>query len=97
MAVSVDYYGKLETSARMAGIDDRGSYRRHQPDADKVLGAAIRRQHRRIDVPGIPRALTRDDMDKGVGNAEYLAGKLAQGHDSTAGQKAARVRQRPRG
>ncbi len=85
--VSVDYYGKLEKSARNAGMEmgevTAGISRAH----DKVLGSAIGGnigESMFLESLG----LTREDMEKGVGNVEYLAQRL-KGMNLSAGQKAA--------
>ncbi len=85
--VSVDYYGKLEKSARYAGITIGEVTAGISGAHEKVLSAATGgSMGESVFLESL--GLTRDDMRKGIGNAEYLANRLSGMH-LTAGQKAA--------
>ena len=84
---SVDYYGKLEKSARYAGITIGEVTAGISGAHDKVLAAATGgNMGESVFLQSL--GLTRSDMQKGIGNAEYLAQRLSGMH-LTAGQKAA--------
>lgn len=85
--VSVDYYGKLEKSARYAGITIGEVTAGISGAHEKVLSAATGgNMGESVFLESL--GLTRSDMQKGIGNAEYLAQRLSGMH-LTAGQKAA--------
>lgn len=84
--VSVDYYGKLEKSARYAGITIGEVTAGISGAHEKVLSAATGgNMGESVFLESL--GLTRSDMQEGIGNAEYLAQRLSGMH-LTAGQKA---------
>ena len=87
LSVSVDYYGKLEKSARGAGLSMGEVTAAMSTMESKVLGAATGgSMGESVYLQSL--GLTRDDMREGIGNAEYLARRL-HGMNLTGGQKAA--------
>jgi hypothetical protein len=87
LGVSVDYYGKLEKSARMAGITIGEVTAGIGGARDKVLAASTGgSMGESVFLQSL--GLTQADMREGAGNAEYLANRLSGMH-LTGGQKAA--------
>jgi hypothetical protein len=85
--VSVDYYGKLEKSARSAGITMGEVTAGLSGAHEKILSAATGgNMGESVFLESL--GLTRGDMQRGIGNAEYLAQRL-NGMSLTGGQKAA--------
>ena len=86
LSISVGYYGKLEKSARSAGLSMGEVTAAMGSMESKVLSAATGgNMGESVFLQSL--GLTRDDMREGVGNAEYLSRRLSGMH-LTAGQKA---------